>query len=103
MLRPLSIHAQRGTSPYDRWYFYDPLDWVFGSVRVTNSTIVIGAGTAIGTFNATNYGGGFTIDNSVSIVSESSSPALPIILAHCNTVQEQATTNWSGAGAMMIY
>lgn len=90
----LSPQALRDTDVPDLGYHYDPLDYAFHVVQVTNATLQIQPGTAIATagYSAGTYGlatkaGGKVIckgtaDNLVKIV-------------RYNMVQEVGNTNWN--------
>ena len=53
-----SAQAGRDTDTLDLGYHYDPLDWELGGVLVTNATITVNTGAALGVFgtNTATYG-----------------------------------------------
>jgi len=78
----------------DLGYHYDPLDYCFGAVQVTNATISVAAGTAIGIYG-TNYSYGFGIaigDNAKFICSGEADK--PVHIVQYNTVQESIAQGW---------
>ncbi len=89
----LSPQAQRDTDTPDLGYHYDPLDYVV-SGRTTSSTLSLIGGVALGTYGASSSYG-ININNG-NVVSEGSPTNLNWIVRY-NTVQEQATTNWSAS------
>jgi hypothetical protein len=88
-----SPQAQRDTDTLDAGYHYDPLDWELGGVLVTNATITMNTGAAIGVFgtNTTTYG--LAIGQGATLQSQGA-PNNRNWIAQFNTVQEQPYTNW---------
>jgi hypothetical protein len=52
----------------DLGYHYDPLDYLFGPVFLTNTTITINPGTAIGFFGTNAYTYGFALSDNSHLV-----------------------------------
>jgi hypothetical protein len=89
--------AQRDTDIPDRGYHYDPLDWVFSGVTVSNASLTLSNGVAVGVYGSF----GIQVLTNASILSTGSAIALNHI-AHYNTVQEQSTTNWSDGSCWSV-
>jgi hypothetical protein len=92
----LSPQAQRDTDVPDLGYEYDPLDYVMGSVTVTN-TLVLTNGVAIG-----SYGSPWLTLSGYGKLISGGSPCRMNSLVHYNAVQEQSTTNWAGGGWVTV-
>jgi len=95
--------AQRDTDTPDIGYHYDPLDYAVASLAVSNATITLLPGTAVGVF-CTNQSGaiyGFGLAHGAGLHSEGSPTNLNRIVRY-NTVQEEANTNWSSIRAYSI-
>jgi hypothetical protein len=90
----LSPQAGRDTDTPDLGYHYDPLDYVVG-LTLTN-TMQLTNGVALGT-----YGASITLGTGGRIISEGSPVSLNWIVRY-NTVQEQATTNWSASSSARV-
>jgi len=93
----LTPQATRDTDTPDLGYHYSPLDYAFGGVCVTNSTITLSNGTAIAIFSPTNGGTsyyGISLGNAAKLFSEGSATTLNRIVRY-NCVQEQSTTTWN--------
>lgn len=88
----LSPQAQRDTDVPDLGYHYEPLDYAVDTFIVTNATLVITNGAAIG--HAGSAAGVWLQDNGV-VISEGGPANLNHLCAYY-AVQEQANTNWSG-------
>jgi hypothetical protein len=83
ILAPL---VQRDTDAPDVGYHYDPLDWLLSEVTVSNATLMLTNGVAIGT-----YGGrGIYLGAGAKLISQGTA-TLPNRLGHINRVQEQPT------------
>jgi len=99
----LSPQAQRDTDLPDLGYHYDPLDYVISGRTLTNSTLTLNNGIALGTYGpSTSYG--IRIRNNGNLISAGLPGTLNQIVRY-NTVQEQSNTNWSDisvAHAVMI-
>src|SRR6185369_13457156 len=91
----LSPQAQRDTDVPDLGYHYDPLDYVVSGRTLTNSTLTLTNGVALATYGSSNSYGVF-IRAGGNLVSEGSPTRLNHITRY-NTVQEQASTNWSAS------
>jgi len=85
--------AGRDTNTPDRGYHYDPLDYVISGQMVTNSTLTLTNGVAVGTYG-TSSGQGFLVKEKGNLISSGSPTKLNQIVRY-NTVQEQSSTNWS--------
>lgn len=78
----------------DIGYHYDPLDYIIGSIYVTNASIVFNAGTAIGLYQTnSNYGYGISLANNSSLMSKGRADNLVHILYY-NDVQEEHFSGW---------
>lgn len=86
--------ARRDTDIPDLGYLYDPLDYVFYKVALTNATLTITPGTAVGIYGADH---GLWLHDGGNLVCEGTADNLCRIV-RCNLVQEQANTNWSSLG-----
>ena len=87
--------AQRDTDLPDLGYHYDPLDFAFGGVSVTNATLTMLPGTALGVFSmGANWG--VNLISGAQFVSEGS-PITPNWIVRHNMVQEQANLVWSNS------
>lgn len=90
----LAPQAQRDTDQPDLGYHYDPIDYVV-SGRTVSANLTLNGGVALGTYgNSSTYG--ISLGAAGRIISEGTPTCLNWI-ARYNTVQEQATTNWSNA------
>ena len=88
----LAPQAQREAGVPDLGYAYDPLDYAFTGVRVTNATLRLAAGTAIASFGA-SYGIGLLSGS--QLISMGAPTSLNRIVRF-NLVQECSNTNWNG-------
>ncbi len=92
----LGPQAQRDTDTPDLGYHYDPLDYVFDELRITNAAANIEPGTAIGTCGP--YG--IAVWAGATLISQ----GIPTNLNHItryNMVQECSNTNWVGDGNIL--
>src|SRR5712671_618820 len=89
----LSPQAERDADLPDLGFHYSPLDFVFGWAWLTNSTIVLTNGVAIGTFCPVDGGSGLLLDAHTTLVSDAAPNNMNHIVRF-STVQEQSTTNW---------
>jgi hypothetical protein len=89
----LNPQAQRDTDQIDRGWEYDPLDYCFGAVEVTNCNFVVTPGTAIGGFGTSNATWALNINNGAS-VSCQGTPTAPVRFAEYSLVQEQTNAAW---------
>ncbi|MEI6782130.1 MAG: hypothetical protein WCQ21_14555 [Verrucomicrobiota bacterium] len=94
----LAPQAQRDTDGPDLGYHYDPLDYAFGGVQVTNAVLRLLPGTAIATFGAT-YGIGLLSGS--QLISEGTQDCLNRV-ARFTLVQECSNTNWNGGGSSVV-
>lgn len=88
----LSVQAQRDVDVPDLGYHYDPLDYVFSGLYLTNATITAQAGVAIGIRTPFNTGLGLL--GGANFYCEGTPDNLNRIVRY-NTVQEQSNTNWT--------
>jgi len=89
----LAPQAQRDTDLPDLGYHYDPLDYAFSGVQVTNATLQLTTGTAIAAFGS-NYGLGLLSGSQLICVG---SPTNLNRIVRFNAVQEGSSTNWNGS------
>lgn len=89
--------AQRetGGAP-DLGYHYDPIDYTFGGIFVTNATFTVTPGTVISALVTNGGSYGLIMGNGGQFLCQGSPVNLCRII-NFNTVQEQHTTNWLGA------
>ncbi|MEI6780000.1 MAG: hypothetical protein WCQ21_03680, partial [Verrucomicrobiota bacterium] len=90
----LAPQAQRQGGVPDLGYAYDPLDYAFTGVRLTNAVLRLLPGTTIATFGAT-YGIGLLSGS--QLISEGTPTSLNRV-ARFSLVQEGSNTNWNGGG-----
>ncbi|MEI6779929.1 MAG: hypothetical protein WCQ21_03320, partial [Verrucomicrobiota bacterium] len=88
----LAQQAQRNIDGPDLGYHYDPLDYAFTGVQVTNAVFRLVPGTAIATFGS-SYGIGLLSGS--QLISEGT-PASLNRVARFSLVQECSNTNWNG-------
>jgi len=94
----LAAQAQRDTDLPDLGYHYDPLDYAVSALTLTNATLFLTNGVALGIYGANP---GITLSG--QLLSQGLANNLNHIVRY-NTVQEQSTTNWaSGAGYSVSY
>jgi hypothetical protein len=74
-------------------YHYPPLDYVFGSIHLTNATIVVNPGTAIGVYSTNGVFYGIAISGNASFTSSGLADNL-VHIVEFNTVQEQEPNGW---------
>jgi hypothetical protein len=89
--------AGRDTDTPDLGYHYTPIDFIFGGAYVTNSTITLQPGTAIGLYSPTNGGSStyaIALADSSKFLSDGAPANLNRIVRY-NTVQEQSTSTWN--------
>lgn len=91
----LSPHAPRDADVPDLGYHYDPLDYAFGGVWITNATVTVTPGTALGVFSA-GLGYGIGLLSGAKFIS-TGAPAAPNWIVRSHLVQEQANLNWTNA------
>jgi hypothetical protein len=98
----LSPQAQRDTDTPDLGYAYAPLDYVFSGVVLSNATLTVMPGVALGTHTLNSYGLGLL--SGAKLICEGT-PVNLNRLARYNTVQEKANTNWTdyaSGGAQLL-
>lgn len=89
----LAPQAQRDTDMPDLGYHYDPLDYAFHTVQVTNATLQIKPGTALSMAGlASTYG---LAPKARGKIICQGSPATLVQIARYNMVQEPGNTNWN--------
>lgn len=93
--------VQRDNDVPDQGYHYDPLDYTFSGLLVTNSTLSVMPGTAIGLYgtNTTTYGIAVAGNG---IFACQGSPNHLVELAEFNTVQEQANSSWKTPSSALL-
>jgi hypothetical protein len=91
----LTAQAGRDTDTPDLGYHYDPLDYVASQVAVTNATLNLEAGTALGVFGGSSAPGLILLDGG-KVLSTGTPDNLNRVVRY-NLVQEQATTNWNAS------
>jgi hypothetical protein len=91
----LTAQAQRDTDTPDIGYHPDPLDYVASQIAVTNATLTLQTGTALGVYGSSSAPGLVLLDGG-KVISEGAPDNLNRIVRY-NLVQEQATTNWSAS------
>ena len=85
--------VQRDADTPDLGYHYDPVDYAFGGVYVTNAAITLSNGVVVATFGTNNntvYGLGFGSGASLSSIG---TPNCPNWFVAYNTVMENVGTN----------
>jgi hypothetical protein len=85
--------AWRDTNTPDLGYHYDPIDYAFGNVYVTNASVTASGGTAIATFGTNNSAFGLGFGSGASLNSVGM-PNYPDWIVLFNTVQEGTNTAW---------
>jgi hypothetical protein len=102
----LSPQAQRDTDQIDLGWHYAPLDYVAGGVQITNATLTLTAGTALGCRgrpdNVPADYFAVTVLNGGQFKSLGSPDNLNRIVRY-NIVQEQANTDWTGFFVPSVY
>jgi hypothetical protein len=86
----LNPQAQRDTDIPDLGYHYDPLDYCWNNLNLTNATMTLTNGVAIGVYGYF----GLTLQNGATLLSQGT-PLTPNQLVNYHSVQEQ--TNLLGA------
>jgi hypothetical protein len=88
--------AARDTDTPDLGYHYDPLDYAISAIYLTNATITVAPGTAIGVFNATNTAYyGLALSDGARLQAAGRADAR-VTFTDYATVQEMANTSWAG-------
>jgi len=91
----LAARTIRDTDVPDLGYHYDPLDYVVSGRTLTNATLTLTNGVALGTYGASS-GYGIDLRKGSTLISGGSPTDLNWIVRY-NTVQEQSSTNWSAS------
>jgi hypothetical protein len=87
--------VQRDTnSGPDLGYHYDPIDYAFGAVYVTNATLTVTPGTVIAGFSTNGIGYSLAIGAGGQLLCQGAPTEFSRIVNY-NTVQEPFATNWS--------
>jgi len=90
-----TTQATRDTDTPDLGYHYEPIDYVVSGRTLTNATLTLTNGVALGTYGpSSTYG--VAIRKGGNLVSGGSATGLNQIVRY-NTVQEQVNTNWSSS------
>jgi hypothetical protein len=92
----LTAQAQRDTDTPDLGYHYDPLDFLVGELTVTNTSLTLQTGTAVGLY-ATNTTNALMLKQGASFYCVGSPTNLNRLVRY-NTAQEQANTSLTGFG-----
>ncbi|PYK99783.1 MAG: hypothetical protein DME19_07535 [Verrucomicrobia bacterium] len=89
--------APRNTELPDLGFHYDMLDYAWSGLTLTNATLTLtnGVGVAIYGLN------GITLQNGAVFVSQGTANNLNRLVRY-QTVQEQATTNWTGSASSLM-
>ena len=94
--------AQRDAdTSLDVGYHYDPIDYAFGGVFLTNAAFTAQPGTVIAGFSTNGIVYGLTVGPGAQFICQGTPTSLNRIVNY-NTVQEQATTNWSTTSQGLI-
>jgi hypothetical protein len=91
----LEPQAQRDTDVPDRGYHYDNLDYCLNGLSITNTTLTLTNGVAIGIYGTK----GFTLNADAKIISEGGAASLNRLTRY-QTVQE-TSTNWGATASTM--
>ena len=93
----LGPQVQRDTDTPDLGYHYDPIDYAYANVYVTNAAVTMSNGVVVATFGTNNvsttnsvYGLGFGSGSSLSSIGTPNNPNWFVLY---NTVMENAGTN----------
>ncbi len=98
----LSPRAPRDTaSAPDLSFHYDPIDYAFGHVWLTNATISVAPGTAIGTFATSAGWYGLALAQGSRFYCQGA-PTDPVHVVRYNMVQEHSTTAWDAVGPSVM-
>jgi len=91
----LSPQVQREINSIDLGYAYDPIDYEFGAVSVTNGvTVTVAPGTVIAGFGTNGNGRSLTIANGAQFLAQGT-PTQPVRVVEYSAVQEQTPINWN--------
>jgi RHS repeat-associated protein len=89
----LTAQAGRDTDTPDIGYHYEPIDFVVSQVALTNATLTLQVGTALGVYGS-NSQPGLVLLNGGKVLSTGSPDNLNRVVRY-NLVQEQADATWS--------
>lgn len=81
-----------GQANVDLGWHYDPIDWAFSWVHITNATLTVMPGTVL-SFYASAYGGGFQLDGGGQLLCQGTPQHLAMFVDGA-AVQELATNSW---------
>ncbi len=90
----LGTQANRDSALSDLGYHYAPLDYCLGDLRLSEATLSISSGVAVGFFTTNSSYGALTLECGATLASEGSPTNLNHLVWY-NTVQEEATNSWS--------
>jgi len=91
----LTAQAGRDTDVPDLGYHFDPLDFVASQIAVTNATLTLQTGTALGVYGASSTPGLVLLDGG-KVISTGAPDNLNRVVRY-NLVQEQANSTWSAS------
>jgi len=92
----LSPQAQRDSDVPDLGYHYDPIDYAFWHMYITNANIQVDPGTALGVYSLTNSSDyGISLSHNTQFDCNGHADQ-KVTITHYATVQEMANTNWNG-------
>ena len=86
--------AQRDTNATDIGYHYEALDYIFGSMYVTNANITLNPGTAAGIYSLNYYNYGLNIAMDASFTSKGTANN-KVHIAQYLAVQDKVASGWS--------
>lgn len=89
----LSVQASRDTDTPDLGYHYDPLDYAGTFLTVTNATLTLQTGTALGLYGSSTAYGLLLLDGGK--ISSTGAPDNLNRIVRFDLSQEHALTNWS--------
>jgi len=96
-LQPQAVR-DTGGSNLDLGYHFDPIDYAFGNVTLTNATMSVYGGSVLAGFNTNASAYALGIDAGGQFLCTGLASNRNWFVRY-NTVQEQANTNWSGLPA----
>jgi len=88
----LAPQALRDTDTPDIGYHYSPLDWCWSGLNLTNATLTLTNGVAVGAYGTA----GTILRNGAKFLSTGFADNLNRLVRY-HTVQEQANTNWTSS------
>lgn len=89
-----AIARDTNASAVDLGYHYDPIDYAFSGVLVSNATLTVSGGTVIAGFSTNGRAYGMMIGSGGQFICVGK-PTLLNHIVNFNTVQEQSIANWS--------